>query len=150
MGSIAQGLGTATKRDHYRGKFVSLVALQLAIPVAYDGDRANVDSGSGTDLIQYNWDANEGWVITAGSGGGGALPAGVVIHIGDYDATSDKLPGEVGAGAFVGTGAGGSIKKGNRWRINPASTTDGLYPQFTIATALQDNPTLPAHYDLKY
>ncbi len=101
-------------------------------------------------LSSTNKSDNNNWQELASGGGGGALPAGVVIHIGDYDATSDKLPGEVGAGAFVGTGAGGSIKKGNQWRLNPGSTTPGLYPQFSVATALQDNPTLPTHYDLKY
>lgn len=60
--SLANKLDASAYVQHYRGKFVSLVALQTALPTANDGDYAIVDSGSGNDAQQYIWDAQDEWV----------------------------------------------------------------------------------------
>lgn len=57
-------LDASAYNEHYRGKFASLVALQTAIPTGNNGDNAVVDPGTGTDVVEYLWDAEEGWVQT--------------------------------------------------------------------------------------
>lgn len=79
---------------HYKGVFVSLVALQTAHPTATAGDYANIDEGVGSDITRYVWDGNDNsWVQ---GGGGGAVESvngqvGIVTlntsHISD---TADK------------------------------------------------------------
>lgn len=60
---------------HFRGQFLSLAALQAAIPSANLGDYANVDPGTGEDVQRALWDSDDSeWVIT-GSGGGQMTPA---------------------------------------------------------------------------
>lgn len=61
--SISGGSGGAVD-DHFLGKYISLAALESAHPTADDGDYAVVDPGSGTEALQYIWDAEEGWVST--------------------------------------------------------------------------------------
>jgi len=60
--SLANKLDTSAYVQHYRGKFVSLVALQTALPTANDGNYAIVDTGTGNDAVYYIWDAEDGWV----------------------------------------------------------------------------------------
>lgn len=60
--ALADKLDTSAYAQHYRGKFVSLVALQTALPTANDGNYAIVDTGTGNDAVYYIWDAQEGWV----------------------------------------------------------------------------------------
>ena len=55
-------LDTSAYVQHYRGKFVSLAALQAALPTANDGDYAIVDTGGSNEAQQYIWDAQDGWV----------------------------------------------------------------------------------------
>lgn len=66
---VQAGIITIGGNSHFRGVFVSLVALQTAIPTANSGDYAVVDSGPGSSASQYIWDAQDGWVIGMGSGG---------------------------------------------------------------------------------
>lgn len=47
----------------YRGTYISLAALQAAVPAGNAGNYAYVDAGSGSSAYQYIWDANEGWVL---------------------------------------------------------------------------------------
>jgi hypothetical protein len=47
---------------HFKGKYVSLVALQTAHATAEDGDYAIVDAGEGSEALEYIWDEDEGWV----------------------------------------------------------------------------------------
>lgn len=56
--------------QHFKGKYTSLVALQTAYPTANTGDYGQVDSGLGSDVVNYNWDDEEGWIV--GSSGSGA------------------------------------------------------------------------------
>lgn len=45
--------------SHYRGTFLSLPALQAAVPTGVPGDYADVDSGVGTEVARYVWDASD-------------------------------------------------------------------------------------------
>lgn len=71
-------LDAADYNDRFRGKYTSLANLQAAHPTANDGDYAIVDTGSGTDALEYIWDANEGWVKgnSTGATTTDALPEG--------------------------------------------------------------------------
>ena len=58
--------------QHYRGKFISKVALDANVftPALIAGDYAQVDAGSGTDVVNYNWDADDSIWVEGGSGSG--------------------------------------------------------------------------------
>ena len=77
---LALKLNTADYNDRYKGKYTSLGALETAHPTANAGDYAQVDAGSGSDVVNYNWDSEEGWVTGSSSGSGAtntdALPEG--------------------------------------------------------------------------
>jgi len=53
--------------DRFKGKYTSLASLESAHPAASPGDYAQVDAGVGSDVINYNWDSEDGW-IEGGSG----------------------------------------------------------------------------------
>jgi len=63
-------LDASVYNEHFKGKYPTLVALQAAYPTAAVGDYGQVDIGAGHDVVNYNWDAEDGWVI--GSSGSGA------------------------------------------------------------------------------
>jgi hypothetical protein len=53
--------------EHFRGTFVSLAALQAAVPVGDPGNTAIVDAGTGSDATQYLWDSSDNkWVQGGG------------------------------------------------------------------------------------
>ncbi len=57
-----------TLETHFKGVFLSLQALQSAFPTANVGDYANVDPGSGAEILRYIWDdTNSAWVIGGGN-----------------------------------------------------------------------------------
>lgn len=56
-------LDASAYNNHFRGKYVSLVALQTAIPTATDGDYALVDAGIEDEADLHLWDAQDGWVL---------------------------------------------------------------------------------------
>jgi len=68
--SLALKLDASSYHLYYRGKFTTLSALTTAIPVGIPGEYAQVDVGAGNNVVNYNWDDEEGWVV--GSSGGGA------------------------------------------------------------------------------
>lgn len=82
---------TATKKyvddeiaadQHFRGTYVSLVALQTAIPTGTAGDYADVDAGVGTDVQRYIWDVDDAeWI--AGGGGSSTVSTDDVTVDGD-------------------------------------------------------------------
>ncbi|WP_281225359.1 hypothetical protein [Flavobacterium aquiphilum] len=84
---VDEGLSTkldaSAYNDRFKGKYTSLGALETAYPTANAGDYAQVDSGSGSDVINYNYDIEDGW-IEGGSGSSAtntdALPEGS-IHL---------------------------------------------------------------------
>jgi hypothetical protein len=62
-------LDAASYNNRYKGKYTTLAALQSAFPTANAGDYAQVDTGSGSAVKNYNYDVEDGWVIGApGSG----------------------------------------------------------------------------------
>lgn len=65
----SQQVDTLTERL-FLGKYPSLSALESAHPTAEAGQYAQVDEGVGFEVINYNWDDEEGWV--EGSSGSGA------------------------------------------------------------------------------
>lgn len=76
---LATKLDASAYNDRYKGKYTSLVALETAHPTGNAGDYAQVDTGAGSDVINYSYDVEDGW-IEGGSGSGAndtdALPEG--------------------------------------------------------------------------
>lgn len=64
--------------NHWKGAHTSPAALQAAHPTAAVGDYATVDTGAGANAVQYNWDAQDGWVAggSVGATTTDALPEG--------------------------------------------------------------------------
>jgi hypothetical protein len=92
----------------YRGLYVSLSALNAAIPTASAGDYADVDSGSGSSVKRYIWDSSDNaWVEQAGGSSGMTNPmttAGDLI-VGGAAGVPARLP--VGAaGKILGVASG--------------------------------------------
>jgi hypothetical protein len=56
-------LNIADVNEHFRGTYVSLAALQAAIPIGNEGDVANIDVGIASAARQYVWDQQDGWVL---------------------------------------------------------------------------------------
>jgi hypothetical protein len=53
----------------FKGKYISLAALEAAWPVGEDGNYATVDPGIGTDAINYIWDVSDAaWIPGGGTG----------------------------------------------------------------------------------
>lgn len=50
--------------NHYRGTFISLAALQSALPTGNNGDYALVDTGS-DNLTMYVWDLENNWAASS-------------------------------------------------------------------------------------
>jgi hypothetical protein len=51
--------------NHFKGKHLSLAALQIAHPTASEGDYAYVDAGVGEDSQHYIWDSSDSsWVLS--------------------------------------------------------------------------------------
>lgn len=59
---IDSKLNAADYNPHYKSKYTTLALLQAAHPTANIGDYAQVDAGLGSNVINYNWDTDDGWV----------------------------------------------------------------------------------------
>lgn len=71
--------------SHWRGTFLSVSALQAALPTANAGDYADVDTGVGSDVQRYIWDVSDAkWVL---GGGATSLTAAQVKAL--YEANPD-------------------------------------------------------------
>lgn len=55
-------LNISDYNDRFKGKYTSLVNLQVAHPTSNTGDYSIVDSGLGSNAIEYIYDEEEGWV----------------------------------------------------------------------------------------
>lgn len=82
--------------DLFLGTFTTLANLQTAFPTApIPGAYAHVDAGSGTNLIVYAYDTDEGWVqVGSGSGtprdaGNGLTLNGNALDLGDASMTAN-------------------------------------------------------------
>lgn len=54
--------------SRYKGLFVSIEALNAALPTGSPGDYADVDAGAGTDVMRYIWDDSDSkWSAQSGS-----------------------------------------------------------------------------------
>lgn len=63
-------LDASAYNQHFKGVYVTLAALNSALPTASIGDYAQVNEVGGTDVLNYNWDNEESiWVAGGGTGG---------------------------------------------------------------------------------
>jgi hypothetical protein len=60
---------TALSNGDFLGTYISLAALQAAYPTTAAGNTADVDPGAGSPATLYIYDAQNGWVVPAGSSG---------------------------------------------------------------------------------
>jgi hypothetical protein len=74
--AIDSKLDASAYNDRFKGKYTTLTALQTAHPTASAGDYAQVDAGEGHDVVNYNWDEQDGW--KAGAAGSGATDTGML------------------------------------------------------------------------
>src|SRR5690606_37680237 len=61
--ALALKLDVAAYNDRFKGKYTSFLNLQTSLPVGVPGEYAQVDEGTGSPVVNYNWDDEEGWVI---------------------------------------------------------------------------------------
>lgn len=117
---------SALEGSRYRGTFVSLAALQAAVPAGAAGDYADVDAGAGEPVARYLWDASDSqW--TAQQAAAGPLTAAQVKEL--YEANPDtnvftdqekaKLQ-VLSSGGGDGGGSGGVANKTFQ-RVNAAN-----------------------------
>lgn len=78
--------------DHFLGLYTNLPALEATHPTATPGDYAQVDAGPGTDVMNYIWDEDDGWVA---GGSGGIIPAATetVAGIAEIATTAEVTDG---------------------------------------------------------
>lgn len=73
-------LDISAYNQHFKGVYLTEVALNTAHPTASVGDYAQVNEVGATDVVNYNWDAEDSiWVTGGGTGGAAntdALPEG--------------------------------------------------------------------------
>lgn len=125
--------------EKYRGLYVSLAALNAAVPTASAGDYADVDSGSGSNVKRYIWDTSDtAWVEQTGGGAGMSNPmttAGDII-VGGSAGVPNRLA--VGAaGKVLGVVAGSPA-----W-VDPAGGGGGLTNFTEAKTTASPNATIP-------
>lgn len=65
-------LNVVDYNDRFKGVFLTLEALNLALPTANAGDSAQVNEVGATDVINYSWDAEENIWVQSGAFGSGA------------------------------------------------------------------------------
>lgn len=123
----------------YRGLYVSLSALNAAVPTASAGDYADVDSGSGSNVKRYIWDTSDtAWVEQTGGGTGMANPmttAGDMI-VGGAAGVPARLP--VGAtGKVLGVASGAPA-----W-VDPPAAAGGLVNFTESKVVAAPNATVP-------
>ena len=75
---LATKLDASLYNDRFKGKFTSLVNLEAALPTANAGDYAQVDTGSGFDVQNYNYDLEDGWIL--GGDGTGATNTDALVE----------------------------------------------------------------------
>lgn len=68
--ALESKLDAADYNDRYKGKYTSLANLETDYPTANSGDYAQVDEGEGFNVVSYNWDQEEGWIVGSSSGSG--------------------------------------------------------------------------------
>jgi hypothetical protein len=80
---LSNKLEVGDYNDRFKGVYLTELALNIAHPTADAGDYAQVNETGSTDVVNYNWDAEENIWVIGGSGGSGAtntdaLPEGAI------------------------------------------------------------------------
>lgn len=112
----------AQTQSHYRGTYISLIALQLAIPLGNEGDEALVDAGIGTNAQKYIWDIQDGWVPGGGTGA----------------SSFAELSGSPGDNAALASALGAKVNTNGTDRLMTAVEGAKLADQSGINTGDQD------------
>lgn len=95
-------LNISDYNDRFKGKYTSLVNLEAAHPTSNTGDYAIVDSGSGSDAIEYIFDEEEGWV--QGNSVGSSTTDGLVEGSSNLYFTTARVLATVLSGLSLATG----------------------------------------------
>lgn len=66
---------------HFRGTYLTLGALQSAVPTGLEGDYADVNAAGATDVVRYIWDDEEDAWIAGGAGGGVSSVSGTTDRV---------------------------------------------------------------------
>jgi hypothetical protein len=90
--------------QHFKGVYTSLSALQAAYPTAIAGDYTQVDTGSGTHLVTYAYDVQDGWVLSNASGSGAANTDQLTEGSTNLYFTAQRAIGSVLTGFVAGSG----------------------------------------------
>lgn len=97
-------LDAAEYHKYWKGSYASLAALEAAHPLGscIAGDYANVDAGTGSPLVRYNYDPEDGWVQ-----GGGVVAATTseVVEGGNLYFTAARVRDTVLTGLSLATSA---------------------------------------------
>lgn len=84
----------------YVGWFSSLANLELSYPTAQMGQYGLVDAGSGSDVLVYFWDNDEGWVLS------GSVFSPTTATIGDITASNTAIADNDTITVFAGKAQG--------------------------------------------
>ena len=95
-------LNISDYNDRFKGKYTSLVNLEAAHPTSNTGDYAIVDSGSGSDAIEYIFDEEEGWV--QGNSVGSSTTDGLVEGSSNLYFTTARVLATILSGLSLATG----------------------------------------------
>lgn len=68
QGKIDLKLNIADYNPNFKGKYLTYAALVAANPTGTPGNYAQVDAGAGHNVVNYNWDDEDGWVIGSSIG----------------------------------------------------------------------------------
>lgn len=86
--TTAEKAKLATLSDHFRWTYLTLLALETAVPTGNLWDYATVDPGAWTEATKYIWDTDEWWVLSAWVG----AVYSVNSQIGNVILTADEVP----------------------------------------------------------
>lgn len=115
---------------HFRGAYLTLVALQAAVPTGEEGDYADVNEVGATDVVRYIWDEEEAEWKAGGAGGGVSSVSG----------TADRITSSGGATPAIDISA--TFEALLQKKVNAAvvltdgATIDLTAIKHTLATAL--------------
>lgn len=100
---LALKLDASAYNDRFKGKFTTLIALQTAFPTASVGDYAQVDAGSVSNVKNYNWDSEDGWIL-GGDGTGATNTDGLIEGSSNLYFTTARVLATILTGISFATG----------------------------------------------
>lgn len=101
--ALSLKLDASAYNDRFKGKFTTLIALQTAFPTANIGDYAQVDAGSGSNVKNYNWDSEDGWIL-GGDGTGATNTDGLIEGSSNLYFTTARVLATILTGISFATG----------------------------------------------